>query len=400
MKDNTPWILIEEIQPHPRNPKTHTPEQIQEIADIITEVGWGRSLVISIDNYILVGEGAYLAARDILKEKTVPYRRVKHKHDSPQAIALMIADNKLAEKSGWKYPELDALSIDLELAEFDVSITGFDHIELNQIKTELYDEKEVLEDNFIPDDPVIEAKTQPGDLWTLKNHRLLCGDATITDDIGILMDGRLADLIITDPPYNVDYTGGTPNHLKIQNDKQDDESFYQFLLDAHKNMYNHVKDGASIYEFHADTESVNFRKAFMESGFKLAQCCIWTKQSMVMGRQDYHWQHEPILYGWKPTGRHQWYGDRKQSTLWNFKKPLKNRGHPTMKPIRLIAYPIKNSSLVKDVILDPFGGSGSTLIAAEQLQRTCHTMELDPHYCDVIINRWEEFTGQEAEIKN
>jgi len=165
-------------------------------------------------------------------------------------------------------------------------------------------------------------------------------------------------------------------------------------------MYNHLKDGASIYEFHADTEGLNFRKAFIDAGFKLAQCCIWAKQSIVMGRQDYHWQHEPILYGWKPTGKHHWYNDRKQSTIWNFKKPQKNREHPTMKPIELIAYPIKNSSQIQDIILDPFAGSGSTLIAAEQLQRTAYTMEIDPHYCDVILNRWEQFTGREAEIKN
>jgi len=213
MEDHTPWINITELKPHPKNPRDHTPEQIQEIADSIRELDWGRPIIISSDNYILAGEGAYLAARDILKLQKVPYRRMKWKHDDPEAIAYMLADNKLAEKSTWNYPQLGELSIDLDLKGFDVKITGFDNIELEQFKTDLANETEIKEDNYNPQDTVIEAKAQPGDLWQLNNHLLFCGDATNNEDIELLMGGNQADLIITDPPYNVDYTGGTPNQL-------------------------------------------------------------------------------------------------------------------------------------------------------------------------------------------
>lgn len=397
MNDTTPWISVDQIRPHPSNPNEHTPEQIQKIARSIDELDWGRPIILSSDNYILIGHGAYEAAVDILNLKKVPYRRTKHKHDSPEAIALMLSDNKLAELSNWNYGKLQPLQHNLEIAGFDTTLTGFENTELEEIDTKLANLEKIVEDDFDPEAEV-EPVCQPGDIWILGRHRLLCGDATKNEDMQQLMNNQLADLIITDPPYNVDYTGATKDQLKIKNDKMDNEKFHEFLLKSYQAMYNAAAPGASIYVFHADTEAVNFRETFTMAGWKLAQCCIWAKQSLVMGRQDYHWQHEPVLYGWKPTGPHHWYSDRKQSTLWHFQKPTKNLEHPTMKPIELISYPLQNSSKKGDLILDPFGGSGSTLMAAEQTERTCHTMELDLHYCDVIINRWEEFTGEKAEL--
>jgi DNA modification methylase len=209
------------------------------------------------------------------------------------------------------------------------------------------------------------------------------------------MDGKKAQLIVTDPPYNVDYTGKTKDALKIENDKMDNHQFYDFLLAAYTRMFEVTDDGASIYVFHADSEGLNFRRAFIEAGFKLAQCCIWAKQAMVMGHADYHWMHEPVLYGWKPTGGHYWNSDRKQTTLWQFDRPFRNEYHPTMKPIPLISYPIKNSSKLGDVVFDPFGGSGSTLIACEETDRICHTSELDPKYVDVIVKRYIAHVGSD-----
>ena len=241
----------------------------------------------------------------------------------------------------------------------------------------------------LPDKPI----TQKGDIWLLGKHRLMCGDSTDKNDMAVLMDGKKANLIVTDPPYNVDYVGKTKDALKIENDKMDNDSFYNFLFDAYSRMYEVAQDGASIYVFHADSEGLNFRKAMIESGFKLSQCCIWAKQAVVMGRQDYHWQHEPILVGWKPTGKHYWNSDRKQTTLWQFDRPFRNEYHPTMKPVSLISYPIKNSSKIGDLVLDSFGGSGSTLIACQETDRICYAMELDEKYCDVIVNRYIEKMG-------
>ena len=215
-------------------------------------------------------------------------------------------------------------------------------------------------------------------------------------DVERLMDGKQAALIVTDPPYNVSYTGKTKDALKIENDSKSDEDFYQFLYDVHVNLFAMAEPGAGIYVFHADLEGLNFRKSLIESGFKLAQCCVWVKQTLVMGRQDYHWQHEPVLYGWKEGAAHHWYSDRKQTTLWAFDRPTRSTEHPTMKPVNLIEYPIGNSSKPGDIVLDLFGGSGTTMIACEKTGRKARLMELDPKYCDVIVTRWEQATGKKA----
>jgi len=228
----------------------------------------------------------------------------------------------------------------------------------------------------------------------------MCGDSTTTNDVDRLMDGKKANILITDPPYNIDYVGKTKDAMKIQNDKMSNDEFYRFLMDCYANALVVLDDGAAAYIFHADTEGVNFRAAFEDAGFHLANVCIWVKQSMVIGRSDYQWQHEPVLYGWKPSGSHKWYSDRKQTTVWNFNRPTASRLHPTMKPIELVSYPITNSTQSNAIVIDLFGGSGSTLIACEQLNRICYMMELDEKYCDIIIKRWETFTGEKAKLIN
>ncbi|NLN26016.1 MAG: site-specific DNA-methyltransferase, partial [Bacteroidetes bacterium] len=239
------------------------------------------------------------------------------------------------------------------------------------------------------------AITKLGDVWILGRHRLVCGDSTKADTFTTLMDGKLANLVVTDPPYNVNYEGSAG---KIQNDNMGNEAFYSFLFDAFTNIEKSIAEDASIYVFHADTEGLNFRKAFSDAGFYLSGTCIWKKQSLVLGRSPYQWQHEPVLFGWKKKGKHMWYSDRKQTTIWEFDKPKKNAEHPTMKPIALLAYPIMNSSLTNCIVLDPFGGSGSTLIACEQSERICHTIELDEKYCDVIIKRYIEQKQSDKDV--
>lgn len=306
--------------------------------------------------------------------------------------ALNIALNKI--HGDWDLPLLKDLLEELDKSMFDVSLTGFDAAEIEEIFSKVHD-KEVKDDDFDAEKALEEIKepiTKYGDIWLLGKHKLMCGDSTLLHDVLTLLDGKKANLCVTDPPYNVDYEGGTEDKLKIINDKMDDKRFYEFLLSAFKNIYEVLDDGAAVYVFHADTEGLNFRKAFKEAGFHLANVCIWAKNSMVLGRSDYHWQHEPILYGWKPTGKHRWYSDRKQTTIWNYDKPSRNAEHPTMKPVPLIAYPIKNSSMTNCIVFDPFGGSGSTMIAAEETGRICYTIELDAKYCDVIVKRYIDYT--------
>ncbi|MBQ3517998.1 MAG: DNA modification methylase [Clostridia bacterium] len=307
--------------------------------------------------------------------------------------ALNIALNKISGE--WDKDKLALLITDLQAADFDVSLTGFETAELDDLF------KDSVKDGIKEDDFDVEAELQnpsfskPGDVWTLGRHRLVCGDSTKAETFELLMCGKKANLVITDPPYNVNYEGSAG---KIKNDNMDNDSFYNFLLDAFKCTESAMADDASIYVFHADTEGLNFRKAFNDAGFNLSGCCIWKKQSLVLGRSPYQWQHEPCLFGWKKKGKHLWYTGRKESTIWEFDKPKKNGDHPTMKPIPLLAYPIMNSSMSNSIVLDPFGGSGSTLIACEQTDRICYTVELDEKFCDVIVKRYIEQVGSSAEV--
>lgn len=305
--------------------------------------------------------------------------------------ALNIALNKIS--GDWDKEKLALLITDLQGTDLDVSLTGFDAAEID----DLFRDKTkggIKDDDFdVGDELTKPAITKPGDVWTLGRHRLICGDSTDNDVFEHLMCNRKANLVVTDPPYNVNYEGSAG---KIKNDDMDNESFYQFLLAAFTNMEKHMSDDASIYVFHADTEGLNFRKAFNAAGFYLSGTCIWKKQSLVLGRSPYQWQHEPVLFGWKIKGKHKWYTGRKESTIWEFDKPSKSGEHPTMKPVPLIAYPIMNSSVSNTIVLDPFGGSGSTLIACEQTDRICYTIELDPKYADVIVKRYIEVSSKEG----
>ena len=313
--------------------------------------------------------------------------------DEEKEKALNIALNKIS--GDWDKDKLALLITDLQASDLDVTLTGFDQAELDDLfRTDT--EKGVKDDNFDVDGELKNpAISKQGDCWKLGEHRLVCGDSTKSEVFERLMAGKLANLVITDPPYNVNYHGSAGN---IRNDDMKDDAFYQFLLAAFTNMEKAMADDASIYVFHADTEGLNFRKAFDAAGFYLSGTCIWKKQSLVLGRSPYQWQHEPILYGWKKKGKHQWYTGRKESTIWEFDKPKKNADHPTMKPIPLLAYPIMNSSMTNSIVLDPFGGSGSTLIACEQTGRICRTIELDEKFCDIIVKRYIEQKGGAGDV--
>lgn len=316
------------------------------------------------------------------------------KMDVEKEKALNIALNKISGE--WDNDKLALLISDLQGTDFDVSLTGFEPEELEDLFRE--DTKGgVKEDDFdVAGELEKPTFSKAGDLWQLGEHRLVCGDSTNPETLELLMAGKQANLVITDPPYNVNYEGSAG---KIKNDSwSDSDAFYHFLLDAFVNAEAHMASDASIYVFHADTEGLNFRRAFQDAGFYLSGCCIWKKQSLVLGRSPYQWIHEPVLFGWKQKGKHQWYTGRKETTVWEFDKPKKNGEHPTMKPIPLLAYPIMNSSMTNSIVLDIFGGSGSTLIACEQTGRICRTVELDEKFCDVIVKRYIEQVGSSEKV--
>jgi DNA modification methylase len=310
-----------------------------------------------------------------------------------KAFRLMV--NRSVAWAEWDEERLGVELLELRNLDFDLDLTGFEDEELVRLLAAQEAAEGLTDEDAVPElteTPV----TVPGELWILDKHRVLCGDATAREDVDRLMAGDKADLILIDPPYNVGYQGKTKDALTIQNDQMSDVSFHQFLLKAHTNLCTVSKDGAGIYVFHADTEGLNFRRSLVESGFKLAQCCVWVKQSLVMGRQDYHWQHEPVLYGWKPTGAHRWYSDRTQSTVWNFDRPSRSVEHPCMKPVALIEYAMRNSSRAGDIVVDVFAGAGSAVVACEKNGRYARLLELDPRYVDVICRRWMAFSGKQA----
>lgn len=378
-------ISVAQLIPYQNNARTHSKEQINKLRSSIREFGFVNPVIIDREYNIIAGHGRIAAAREEGITE-VPCVFVDHLTEA-QKKAYILADNRMALDAGW---DEDLLRVELEALEemgYDLGLTGFDDKEL----AALFPAVEAKEDDFDVEAELQKPTfTRAGDVWTLGRHRLVCGDSTNAETYTTLMDGVKANLVITDPPYNVNYEGSAG---KIKNDNMAGEKFYEFLLAAFKNMESVMAADASIYVFHADTEGLNFRRAFADAGFYLSGCCIWKKQSLVLGRSPYQWQHEPVLYGWKKNGRHQWYTGRKETTIWEFDKPKKNGDHPTMKPIPLLAYPIGNSSMANSVVLDPFGGSGSTLIACEQTDRICRTIELDEKFCDVIVNRYIEQVG-------
>ena len=381
-------VALDKLVPYANNARTHSPEQIGKLRSSLREFGFINPVIIDRDFGIIAGHGRVLAAREEGITE-VPCVFVDHLTEA-QKKAYIIADNRMALDAGWD-EELLRVEIEALQAEaFDISLTGFGDDEIADL---FGNEKDEVEDDDYDLSAALEkaAFVQRGDRWVVGKHRLYCGDATNPDDVAALMDGNRANLVLTDPPYGVSFKSASG--LTIQNDSMKDEEFYNFLRKAFDNMVAHLENGGSAYVFHADTEGLTFRQAFVDAGFHLAGVCIWAKNSLVLGRSDYQWQHEPVLYGFLKNGKHRWYSDRKQTTIWNFDKPKRNANHPTSKPLDLLSYPLGNSSQENAIVIDTFGGSGSTLMACEKTNRICYTMELDEKYASVILRRYVEDTG-------
>jgi len=382
-------VPVDRLVPYANNARTHSPEQITKLRSSLREFGFINPVIIDQNYSVIAGHGRIMAAKEEgIKE--VPCVFVDHLTDA-QKKAYILADNRMAMDAGWDEELLRIELEGLQAADFDLALTGFDDKELADLfKADT--ESEVQDDDFDLTAALEKASfVERGDVWTVGRHRLMCGDATSPEDVAALMDGKKANLILTDPPYGVSFKSSSG--LTIKNDSMKNEEFYNFLLAAFENMVAHLESGGSAYVFHADTEGLNFRRAFVDAGFHLAGCCIWVKNSLVLGRSDYQWQHEPVLYGFLQNGKHAWYSDRKQTTIWNFDKPKRNKDHPTSKPLDLLGYPLCNSTQENAVVIDTFGGSGSTLMACEQANRICYTMELDEKYASVILRRYVEDTG-------
>lgn len=435
------------LMPNPRNPNQHPKKQIELLAKLIQHQGWRAPVTVSNrSGYIVRGHGRLAAA--LLLGCMVPIDRQDYASEADE-WADLIADNRLAELSEIDDTLLAELLAEIGATELDLTFTGYSAKQIDNLLANLPQE-EVRDDNF---DAVVAAeeaakapRSKRGDIWLLGRHRLMCGDSTVKEDVAALMGGELAEMVFTDPPYNVAYEGGTKDKLKIKNDNMPTAEFQSFLMSAFSRMYESTKPGGAIYVCHADSAGSDFRAALLAAGWSIRQCLVWVKNQLVIGKSDYQWQHEPILYGWRPDAAHRWYGGRKQSTaidndmpivlqdepdgsklisvtvglqqlvlrvpsyefvgagddaatsIWRFEKPVRNGEHPTMKPIPLCARAIQNSSRPGEIVLELFGGSGSTLMAAEQVGRVCYCMELDPVYVDVIIRRWEEYTGQQAKL--
>ena len=374
-------VPIDKLVPYVNNARTHSSEQIMKLRSSLREFGFINPIIIDRGYGVIAGHGRILAAKEEGISE-VPCVFADHLTEA-QKKAYIIADNRMAMDAGWDEELLRVEIESLQGMDFDPLLTGFDEKELSKL---FDDGKDVTDDGFDLAVALEKASfVERGDVWTVGRHRLVCGDATNADDVALLMNGKRANLLLTDPPYGVSFKSS--DGLTIQNDSLKNEEFYTFLLSAFKNAADHMEKGGAAYVFHADTEGLNFRKAFIDAGFHLAGCCIWVKDSLVLGRSDYQWQHEPVLYGFLQNGKHAWYSDRKQTTVWQFAKPKRNENHPTSKPLDLLGYPIGNSTQENAVVLDPFGGSGSTMMACQQTNRVCCMMELDEKYASVILRR-------------
>lgn len=391
MKTTTEMQLVDiaKLIPYINNARTHSPEQVTKLRASLREFGFVNPVIIDKDYNVIAGHGRLMAAKEEgIRE--IPCVFVDYLTDA-QKKAYILADNRMAMDAGW---DEELLRVEIEALQgenFDVSLTGFSDDDLADLFAG--DSKsDAKDDDFDLNDALEKAAfVEKGDIWSVGRHRLMCGDATKVEDVAALMDGKKANLLMTDPPYGVSFKSS--DGLTIQNDSIKGDDFYQFLLAAFKNIVDNMESGGAAYVFHADTEGLNFRRAFQDAGFHLAGCCIWVKNSLVLGRSDYQWQHEPVLYGFLQNGKHKWFSDRSQTTVWNFDKPKKNKNHPTSKPLDLLGYPIGNSSQANAIVVDTFGGSGSTLMACEQMNRICYTMELDEKYASVILRRYVEDTN-------
>lgn len=387
-------VDIKKLIPYVNNARTHSPEQITKLRSSLREFGFINPVLIDREYNVLAGHGRIAAAKEEGINE-VPCVFVEHLSEA-QKKAYILADNRMSLDAGWDDEMLKVEMESLQEMGFDIGMTGFDESELADLFAD--DDKSSAKDDDFDLTAALEkaAFVQRGDMWTVGRHRLMCGDATSAEDVAALMNGTKANLILTDPPYGVSFKSSSG--LTIQNDSMKNEEFYSFLLSAFQRMVEHLESGGAAYVFHADTEGLNFRRAFVDAGLHLAGCCIWVKDSLVLGRSDYQWQHEPVLYGFLQNGKHKWYSDRKQTTIWNFAKPKRNADHPTSKPLDLLSYPIGNSTQENAVVIDTFGGSGSTLMACEQMNRICCTMELDEKYASVILRRYVEDTGDADEV--
>ena len=386
-------ISVDKLVPYVNNARTHSPEQILKLRSSLREFGFVNPIIIDKDFNVIAGHGRLMAAKEEgITEVPCVFADFL---TEAQKKAYILADNRMALDAGWDEELLKIEIEELQNLGYDLEYTGFDEKELADLFG--VDEKEVKEDEFDLTAALEKASfVERGDVWFVGKHKLMCGDATSSEDVAKLMEDKKANLVLTDPPYNVAFKSS--DGLTIQNDSMDNNDFYEFLYLSFKNMADHLENGGAAYVFHADTEGLNFRKAFIDAGFHLAGCCIWVKDSLVLGRSDYQWQHEPVLYGFLQNGKHPWYSDRKQTTIWTFDKPKKNSNHPTSKPLDLLAYPINNSTQVNAIVIDTFGGSGSTLMACEQMNRICYTMELDEKYASVILRRYVEDTNDSENV--
>ena len=381
-------LPLKELKPAAYNPRKKLKKgdkEYEKIKQSLLKFGYVDPIIVNEDLTVIGGHQRLTVLKDLDYETAKCVIVDLPKEDEK---ALNIALNKITGQ--WDEALLADLLLDLQESDFNLDLTGFEPPEIDDILSNVHD-KELSEDEFDVEEELKKPTvSRHGDIWQLGKHRVICGDSTKAETYKQLLNDRKANLVVTDPPYNVDVeeTAG-----KILNDNMSDGDFYQFLLSMFTQVENHMEDDASIYVFHADTEGLNFRKAFKEAGFYLSGCCIWKKNSLVLGRSPYQWQHEPCLYGWKKKGKHQWFSDRKQTTIWEYDRPKSNKDHPTMKPIQLMAYPIQNSSMRGTIVLDPFLGSGSTLIAADQTGRVCYGIELDEKFVDVIVKRYIEVTG-------
>ena len=382
-------LSVDVLRPAAYNPRKKLKagdKEYEKIKNSILEFGYVEPIIVNYDMTVIGGHQRLTVLKDL------GYKEVQcvvvHIEDEHKVKALNIALNKIT--GAWNEQLLADLLVDLQSVDFNTDLTGFEAPEIEQLFSKVHNQ-DIKEDDF---DVEEELKNPPisrkGDIWLLGRHRVICGDSTLPETYTKLMEGRRANLVLTDPPYNVNVeeTAG-----KIQNDNMPDEDFYKFLFAAFVNMEQNMEHDASIYVFHADSKGLIFRQAFHDAGFYLSGCCIWKKNALVLGRSPYQWQHEPCLFGWKVGGKHQWYSDRKQTTIWEYDRPKSSKEHPTMKPVALMAYPIKNSCMSNCIVLDPFLGSGSTLIACEETDRICYGIELDEKFADVIVNRYIEKVG-------
>lgn len=387
-------LSVDALRPAAYNPRKKLKagdKEYEKIKNSILEFGYVEPIIVNYDMTVIGGHQRLTVLKDL--GYTEVQCVVVHIEDEHKVKALNIALNKIT--GAWNEQLLADLLVDLQSVDFNTDLTGFEAPEIEQLFSKVHN-KDIKEDDF---DVEQELKNPPvsqkGDIWLLGRHRVICGDSTLPETYTKLMEGRRANLVLTDPPYNVNVeeTAG-----KIQNDNMPDEDFYKFLFAAFVNMEQNMENDASIYVFHADSKGLIFRQAFHDAGFYLSGCCIWKKNALVLGRSPYQWQHEPCLFGWKVGGKHQWYSDRKQTTIWEYDRPKSSKDHPTMKPVALMAYPIQNSCMSNCIVLDPFLGSGSTLIACEETGRICYGVELDEKFCDVIVKRYLEKADSAAQV--